>query len=87
MILKDERVNGDVIRAMIVLAQMNPHIWHNESKYRIGSGNGNLRLNLGLKGIRNTAKINIQDILEKTGLKDYKIDFTAADFKDWQVSW
>ena len=51
-----EKPTGEMIRAIIVLAQMNLHIWHNETKYRAGEGDGNLGLTHGLNGIRNTAK-------------------------------
>jgi len=79
-------ITGDVIRAIIVLAQMNLHIWHNESNYRKGIKDGNnLELTHGLNGIRNTAKNKIQEIVG--GRKDYKIDCLAADFKDWDISW
>lgn len=87
LILEDEKINGDAMRAIIVLAQMNLHIWHNESNYRGGEGDGNLGLTHGLNGIRNTAKNKIQDCFEKTGRKDYKIDCIAAEFKDWEISW
>ena len=80
-------IDGEMIRAIIVLAQMNLHIWHNETKYRAGEGDGNLGLTHGLNGIRNTAKNKIQDSLEDGGRKDYKIDCIAAEFKDWEVSW
>ena len=77
---------SDRIRAVIVLAQMNLHIWHNEANYRKGAkGGNNLELTHGLNGIRNTAKNKIQE--EVGGRKDYKIDCLAAEFKDWEVSW
>ena len=79
-------VNAKLLRAVIVLAQMNTHIWYNETKYRAGEGDGNLGLTHGLNGIRNTAKNKIQDQVEG-GRKDYKIDCIAAEFKDWEVSW
>ena len=82
-----ENPSGEMIRAIIVLAQMNLHIWHNETKYRAGEGDRNLGLTHGLNGIRNTAKNIIQDQLEDGGRKDYKIDCIAAEFKDWEVSW
>ena len=82
-----EKPSGEMIRAIIVLAQMNLHIWHNETKYRAGEGDGNLGLTHGLNGIRNTAKNIIQDQLEDGGRKDYKVDCIAAEFKDWEVSW
>ena len=78
---------GELIRAVVVLSQMNLHIWHNETKYRAGKGDGNLGLTHGLNGIRNTAKNKIQDTLGDGDRKDYKIDCIAAEFKDWDVSW
>ena len=87
LILKSENIemNANTIRAIIVLSQMNLHIWHNETEYRAGTGNGNLGLTHGLNGIRNMAKNKIQDIIG--GRKDYKIDCIAAEFKDWEISW
>ncbi len=82
----DSEVNGEIIRAIVVLSQMNLHIWHNESNYRKGIKDGNnLELTHGLNGIRNTAKNKIQEVAG--GRKDYKIDCLAAEFEDWQVSW
>ena len=79
-------ITAETIRAIIVLSQMNLHIWHNESNYRKGIKDGNnLELTHGLNGIRNTAKNKIQEIVG--GRKDYKIDCLAADFKDWEISW
>jgi len=81
-----EPINAEVIRAIVVLAQMNLHIWHNESNYRKGIKDGNnLELTHGLNGIRNTAKNKIQEIAG--GRKDYKIDCLAAEFEDWEISW
>jgi|TARA_Y100000034_G_scaffold84783_1_gene101689 hypothetical protein len=80
-------LNGNMIRTTIVLAQMNLHIWHNETEYRKGEGDGNLGLTHGLNGIRNTAKNIIQDQVEDGGRKDYKVDCIAAEFEDWEVSW
>ena len=80
------QINAETIRAIVVLSQMNLHIWHNESNYRKGIKDGNnLELTHGINGIRNTAKNKIQEIVG--GRKDYKIDCLAADFKDWEISW
>jgi len=80
------QINAEIIRAIIVLSQMNLHIWHNESNWRKGIKDGNnLELTHGLNGIRNVAKNKIQEIAG--GRKDYKIDCLAADFKDWEISW
>lgn len=79
-------VTAETIRAIIVLAQMNLHIWHNESNVRKGIKDGNtLELTHGLNGIRNTAKNKIQEVAG--GRKDYKIDCLAADMQVWEVSW
>jgi pyoverdine/dityrosine biosynthesis protein Dit1 len=82
----NEPITAETIRAIVVLSQMNLHIWHNESNYRKGISDGNnLELTHGLNGIRNTAKNKIQEIVG--GRKDYKIDCIAAEFKDWEISW
>ena len=87
LILNDEdvKLSGKDVRAIVVLSQMNLHIWHNETKYRAGGGDGNLGLTHGLNGIRNTAKNIIQENIG--GRKDYKVDCIAAEFKDWEISW
>ena len=79
-------IDGEAIRAIIVCAQMNLHIWHNEANYRKGIKDGNdLELTHGLNGIRATAKNKIQE--KVGGRKDYKVDCLAAEFKDWDISW
>lgn len=81
-----EKLTGEIIRAIIVLSQMNLHIWQNETNVRNGSeGPNKLALTHGLNGIRNTAKNRIQEVVG--GRKDYKIDCLAAEFKDWEISW
>ena len=88
LILKENDItlDADIIRAIIVLSQMNAHIWYNESQVRKGEkGTDNLMLTHGLNGIRNTAINKIMEVVG--GRKDYKIDCIASDFKDWEVSW
>jgi|TARA_R110000744_G_scaffold257616_3_gene373049 hypothetical protein len=83
---KNVQLTAEVIRAIVVLSQMNLHIWHNESNYRKGIKDGNnLELTHGLNGIRNTAKNKIQEVVG--GRKDYKIDCLAEEFEDWEISW
>ena len=54
-------LSGDDIRALIVLAQMNLHIWHNESEARKGiNAEENLRLTHGLNGVRKAISITYQ---------------------------
>lgn len=80
------KVDAETIRAIVVVSQINLHIWHNESNYRRGISDGNnLELTHGLNGIRNTAKNKIQEVIG--GRKDYKVDCLAANFKDWEISW
>lgn len=80
------KIDGDFLRAVVVLSQMNTHIWVNEDNARSGDDQGNqLMLTHGLNGIRNTAKNKIQE--KVGGRKDYKIDCIADEFKDWEVSW
>jgi hypothetical protein len=82
----DGLIDAKTIRAIVVLAQTNLHIWHNESNYRKGIKEGNnLELTHGLNGVRNTAKNKIQEVVG--GRKDYKTDCLAAEFKDWGISW
>jgi len=79
-------LTAESIRAIVVVSQMNLHIWQRESNARKGiDANENLRLTHGLNGIRNTAKNIIQESVG--GRKDYKVDSLAADFKDWEISW
>jgi|TARA_R110000824_G_scaffold273360_2_gene461839 hypothetical protein len=87
MIIKEhkDKIDGDFIRALIVLSQMNAHIWYNETKVRKGDKDGNLHLTHGLNGIRQAASNKIMEVVG--GRKDYKVDCIAADFKDWEISW
>lgn len=83
---KNAVLDAETIRAIVVLSQMNLHIWHNEANYRKGVKDGNnLELTHGLNGIRNTAKNKIQEL--GGGRKDYKIDCLAAEFEGWEISW
>jgi hypothetical protein len=83
---QDVVLSAETIRAIVVLSQMNLHIWHNESNVRSGKEGPNaLALTHGINGIRNTAKNKIQE--KVGGRKDYKIDCLAAEFKDWEISW
>ena len=82
---KNGKLSAETIRAIIVLAQMNAHIWYNETKVRNGDKDGNLHLTHGLNGIRNVASDKIAECVGCR--KDYKTDCLAAEFKDWEISW
>lgn len=76
-----KQIDAEFFRDLIILAQMNLHIWHNESNFRKGIKDGNnLELTHGLNGIRNIAKNKIQE--KFGGRKDYKIDNVKA-FESW----
>lgn len=79
-----QHIDAKMIRDIVVLAQMNAHIWVNETNFRSGIKDGNnLELSHGLNGIRNTAKNKIQ--AKFGGRKDFKVDNVKA-FKDWVPS-
>jgi hypothetical protein len=89
-IIKEDKIQltGELIRAIVVLAQINEHIWYNESKVRRGEVQdlSLLKLTHGLNGIRNNTMNYILDLIGKGGRKDWKTDCLAADFKDWEIS-
>lgn len=85
---EDIKLDSNLIRSIVVLSQINLHIWHNESNARKGiDQDNNLKLTHSLNGIRNIAKNKIQE--KVGGRKDYKIDCLAADAKaqGWNISW
>lgn len=88
LILSQENIvlDAQTIRAIIVIAQYNNHIWVNEANYRAGIKEGNnLELTHALNGIRCRAKNKIQE--KAGGRRDYKIDCLAAEFGSWEPSW
>ena len=89
-ILNEEKIclSGEMIQVIIALAQINTHIWYNESKARKGEEQDLklLKLTHGLNGIRSSLQNIILEIVGKSERKDRKIDCLAADFKDWEMS-
>lgn len=89
-IIKEDKIqlSGDLIRCVILLAQMNEHIWYNESKVRKGESQdlGLLKLTHGLNGLRNQAMNKLLHLINKIDRLDYKTDCLASEFKDWDVS-
>jgi hypothetical protein len=84
----DVKVTGEFIRTVVVIAQMNTHIWYNESKARNGESQNLdlLRLTHGLNGIRNRASNYMLNLIGQGDRKDIKTDCLAAGFEDWEVS-
>lgn len=82
------KASAELIRATIVLAQINTHIWNNESRARKGEAQDLklLELTHGLNGIRNQTQNFILELIGQLDRKDYKTDCLAAEFKDWEIS-
>jgi hypothetical protein len=77
--------DAQTVRDIVVLSQMNLHIWHNEANSRRGIKEGNnLELSHSLNGIRNLAKNRIQSRVG--GRKDFKLDCLAEDAENWKPS-
>ena len=84
----DIKLTGELVAAIIVVSQMNAHIWYNESKVRSGESQdlNLLRLTHGINGIRNSAQNYILELIGDIDRKDWKTDCLAEDFKDWEIS-
>lgn len=82
----ETKVDAETIRAIVVIAQFNNHIWNNEAACRLGNKEGNnLELSHSLNGIRCRAKNKIQELVG--GRKDYKVDCLSAEYCSWEPSW
>jgi hypothetical protein len=84
---KDIKLTGELIRTIIVLAQINEHIWYNESSVRSGSGQDLdlLKLTHGLNGIRTQAMNHILNVIGDSERQDYKTDCLAAEHSNWEI--
>lgn len=85
---KEVKITGEMVRAIVVLAQINAHIWHNESKVRQGKDQDLhlLKLTHGLNGIRNKAQNIISHAIGQADRMDWKTDCLAEEFKEWEIS-
>ena len=90
MMIKEKNIelSGELIRSISVIAQMNAHIWYNESKARKGESQdlSLLKLTHGINGVRNRASNYMLDIIGDSDRQDWKTDCLAAEFKDWELS-
>jgi len=84
----DIKLTANLIRAIIVLAQINTHMWYNESKARRGESQdlNLLKLTHGLNGLRNRTCNFMLNEMGEEDRQDWKIDCLAAEFKDWKIS-
>jgi hypothetical protein len=82
--LKDNKLTSNLIKAILILGQINTHIWYNEkdARRREDQDLQKLKLTHSLNGIRNLMKNRILENLEEKGF-DYKIDCLASEFKEW----
>jgi len=82
------KLSADMIRAIVVLSQINTHMWYNESKVRKGESQdlNLLKLTHGLNGIRNNTQNYMLQLIDKLERQDWKVDCLAGEFKDWEIS-
>lgn len=85
---KDIKLSSRFIRAVIIMSEINTHIWHNESRVRNGQEEDMnlLKLTHGLNGIRNRMLNFILTEIGEEDKKEWKTDCLAAEFKDWEIS-
>ncbi len=84
---KDIKISAELIKTIIVLSQINEHIWYNESKVRKGESQDFSLLGLthSLNGIRNRAMNYILEQIGDLDRQDYKTDCLAADHATWDI--
>lgn len=88
LMLKEHNINlsAETIRAIIVLAQANLHIWYSESEARKGNKDGNnLIFTHTENGVRTRARDRIQNAFG--GRTDPKTDCLAAEYNHMEPSW
>lgn len=85
---KEIKLTARLIRVIIVIAQLNLHIWENKDKMQEESQENYLKLlkfSHQLNGIRNTMK---NKILEETGNQDpskKRTNIETDDLKEWDI--
>ena len=90
LMLKEKGINisAETIRAIIVLAQANLHIWHSESAARKGDLNSSSN-NLIFTHQENGVRVRTRNRIQKAfgGREDPKSDCLAAEFNHMEPSW
>lgn len=81
------QLTAEIIKAVVVLSQINEHIWYNESKVRSGESQdlNLLKLTHGLNGIRNRTMNYLLGLIDNKDRRDWKTDCLAAEFSDWEI--
>ena len=79
-------IDATFLRALIVLAQYNTHIWNNEDNARNGDKTGNeLYFTHSCNGVRVRAKDKLSKFVN--GRLDPKVNAIAAEIPDFEPSW
>lgn len=80
-------LNGEMVRAIVVLSQINTHIWYNENKARSGQDQdlSLLKLTHGLNGIRMRAMNHILELIGELERQESKTDCLASEHSNWDV--
>jgi len=81
-------LTGEMVRLITIVAQINAHIWYNESKARKGEDQNLqlLKLTHGLNGIRNASGNRLLELSNNSERKDYKTDCLAAEHSQWEIT-
>jgi len=84
---QDIQLTAEILKAVVVIAQINEHIWYNESKVRSGESQdlNLLKLTHGLNGIRNRTMNYLLELIDNKERRDWKTDCLAAEFSDWEI--
>ncbi len=84
----DAVLSAEMIRTIIIIAQINAHIWYNEAKARLGEEQDLklLRLTHGLNGIRSAAGNQLLRLVKDETRMDYKTDCLAAEHSQWEIA-
>lgn len=89
IIIQEDNVQltAEILKAVVIIAQINEHIWYNESKVRSGESQdlNLLKLTHGLNGIRNRTMNYLLGLISNEDRRDWKTDCLAAEFSDWEI--
>ena len=85
---KSVECSGELLHAIVILAQINAHIWYNEAAARRGEDQdlSKLKLTHGLNGMRSNCMNYIKCKIGEGDRVDLKADCLAAEFNDWKFS-
>lgn len=86
---KDIKLTSKLIRIIIVIAQLNLHIWENKDRMQKESPENYLKLlkfSHQLNGIRNTFKNKILEEIEDKDPSKKRTNTQTDDLKEWDIS-